>query len=282
MVSTPYCQPRRGFTQAELGIVIGITLVLSCLMLPAVVQIRDCAWRVQSSNNLHQLGIACNTCAEHREGHVPSAYGAWPGGGFANPPAIPTFFYYILPYIEQQRLYEVPDSTAYIKTCYSPNDPGNSGTTNHSSYAVNSSIFPPDVGALYPSDFKTKGATNQILFFERYAVTGYTDHTWSSIATFGNPQMAVVDGATAGPCLFKPDNTEITTALTDRTAHAFSPRGILVCVADTSTRMWSTSANNAYTYTIVDKDGRRLHVGTTFTWACDSKTVTGPPADGSW
>ena len=105
---------RSGFTLVELLIVIGIIGLLIQLLLPAVISSREAARKVQCANNLRQIALAC-AMHENSTGHFPV-------GRFYGPEddqsgrAAPSWSWMaeLLPYIEQQALYEegnVPEST---------------------------------------------------------------------------------------------------------------------------------------------------------------------------
>jgi prepilin-type N-terminal cleavage/methylation domain-containing protein/prepilin-type processing-associated H-X9-DG protein len=87
-----------GFTLVELLVVITIIGILIALLLPAVQAAREAARQVQCTNNLKQLGLAVHNFHDMRGG-IPPAY--MDGRGH------PTWAGLILPYVEQQGLYDL-------------------------------------------------------------------------------------------------------------------------------------------------------------------------------
>ncbi len=125
------------FTLIELLVVIAIIAILIGLLIPAVQKVREAAARAQSLNNCKQMTLAVNNVASNTStGDIPPAYGPFPAGTAST--AYQSFFQSLMPYIEQQNLYNNQGTgTAPVKTYIAPSDPNNPGTSGLISYASN-------------------------------------------------------------------------------------------------------------------------------------------------
>lgn len=103
---------RSAFTLVELLVVIAIIGVLVALLLPAVQAAREAARRMQCTNNLKQIGLACHNY-ESANKELP------PGSGYGRTDqVVPTWTVRLFPFFEQQglasqyRMTEYADSVA--------------------------------------------------------------------------------------------------------------------------------------------------------------------------
>jgi prepilin-type N-terminal cleavage/methylation domain-containing protein/prepilin-type processing-associated H-X9-DG protein len=105
-----------GFTLVELLVVIAIIGILIALLLPAVQAAREAARRSQCTNNLKQIGIAMHM---HHDRDKQLPYGSYYRQDNAYPDES-TWVFCILPFMEQNALYQSADHSHYFFGCADP------------------------------------------------------------------------------------------------------------------------------------------------------------------
>ena len=106
---------RRGFTLVELLVVIAIIGILVGLLLPAVQAARAAARRMQCSNNVKQIALACHN---HESAYkaLPAwvqAKGAMTGATGVRPTLFGSGHFLLLPYIEQSTIYSLANGVSF-------------------------------------------------------------------------------------------------------------------------------------------------------------------------
>jgi prepilin-type N-terminal cleavage/methylation domain-containing protein len=124
MPSLRFLRHWRGFTLIELLVVIAIIAILIGLLLPAVQKVREAAARAQCQNNLKQMALATVNCCDTNQGKMPPAIGTYPSIHVSANNGEGGVMFFILPYMEQQNLYNL----TFSATDTGIPDPGNSAT----------------------------------------------------------------------------------------------------------------------------------------------------------
>jgi prepilin-type N-terminal cleavage/methylation domain-containing protein len=151
-------RPRAGFTLIELLVVIAIIAILIGLLLPAVQKVREAAAKMQSANNLKQIGLGAQNFYSTYD-MFPPMFGSLSvgstntGGG--------SIFYHLLPYVEQENVYRLgvdASRSLPLKVLQAPLDktyPSGGVYTVPLSGTQGSTTFP----TLYPSWASTSNTT---------------------------------------------------------------------------------------------------------------------------
>jgi prepilin-type N-terminal cleavage/methylation domain-containing protein len=147
-----FCR-KEAFTLVELLVVIAIIGVLVALLLPAVQSAREAARRMSCSNNLRQLSIGVHN---HHDtlGYLPRAGSDGPNQDCCNATVRDgwTWGFHILPFIEQQNLFDKTDDNLIaltpVKTYFCPTrrPPNKYGTHAKMDYAGNGGSTSGNIG----------------------------------------------------------------------------------------------------------------------------------------
>jgi prepilin-type N-terminal cleavage/methylation domain-containing protein/prepilin-type processing-associated H-X9-DG protein len=214
-------RPRtRGFTLIELLVVIAIIGTLIGLLLPAVQKAREAGSSTQCKNNLHQMGLGVHNCVSNTK-RTPRMWSPDDGTLFGTPPFgnannVGTLHYFLLPYIEQEPLYNQANGSSaavmgtVIQAYICPSDPtvpnNIVGSAASTSYAGNVMVFNPTAFTT-PVTAMPKGLSTTVMIAERMKTCGSTTTTtplWGyhpTIPAGNNPNNTPTFGWTAGNAL---------------------------------------------------------------------------------
>ena len=197
---------KNGFTLVELLVVIAIIGILIGMLLPAVQQVREAARRMSCANNIRQLALGCH--------NYESAFGTFPEGFHQeNLPTSVTgsglsgfqghsVFYHLLPFIEQQNVFDGMDADVPKANIVATEGIGRAG-------AVIPTFLCPsdDLPSAGPLPFPSSGTPREFYGATSYHANGGERPIFATSATNDGVFMAV--GPSARSASSAPEGKEV-------------------------------------------------------------------------
>lgn len=174
---------RRGFTLIELLVVIAIVAALIGLLLPAVQKVRAAAARMKCSNNLKQFALATHNY-ESAHGFLPHT--TQPPGAIV---PIPGWVVHLLPYVEQQGMYD-----QYV---------GNLGSASNASMTLPSLLLCPSEVYYKPSGLAWDPINEREVGVTSYgASNGSSWEQWNGAFSSDVPKLMNITDGTSNTILY--------------------------------------------------------------------------------
>lgn len=253
-----------GFTLVELLLLVGLLALTLGLLLPSVLKANAAADRAVCINNLRQMAIAAHQMHD-TYGLFPPVAGEFPRGSKNQG----TLHFYALPFMEQDQLYKasagqqnnflVWNAGTWAKPIKSyvcpadktePADGVYKGLLATTNYAANWLIFGRD-GARIASI--TDGASNTLMFTERYQVCNGTPCAW------GYPALSPWTPAFAYYSTAKFQSQPAAPECDPALPQGFHGGAIHVAMADASARLVAnTISPQTWSYACTPDDGQPL------------------------
>jgi prepilin-type N-terminal cleavage/methylation domain-containing protein len=144
---------KNGFTLIELLVVIAIIAVLIGLLLPAVQKVREAAARMSCSNNLKQLGLAVHNYENANNGKLPTSGEGNNAAKTATDFDLESFYTQILPYVEQNNVYQMMDHNKFYLDTTAPQNQAAAKTKIKTFLCPSNPVNAPDPDGYAGADY---------------------------------------------------------------------------------------------------------------------------------
>ena len=185
---------RRGFTLIELLVVISIIATLMSLLLPAIQNAREAARRTQCLNNQRNIAVAMTGWATAHANQLP-AFGYFiEVAGLMGPQPQRSWVVELLPYLDQQPLFDRWDKTSALNSpvgptgILNPNTVAIGGTNPLCVFSIPSLACPDDESAFH----RTGGLSYVVNAGFSDSIGSRGDHNLDAI-TLNNPEAIALN-----------------------------------------------------------------------------------------
>ena len=258
--------PRRGFTLIELLVVIAIIAILVALLVPAVQKVREASARVSCQNNLKQLALGihsfhgANKSFPTYNGIFPIANSGLTTQAASTNTVFGSWIVHILPYIDQQPLYEAisADVHQYTNTGAIVTAGGGillqGATPAQAAYwSPPPSVTTPAIPATYnqyTGSLQYVGTTNgngYVILTQQYVPPRTPDPGTGIAAVYDYSHSTLIPAVAAQPAVYGPPGAPFVSYVGIwNPTNCTTPLAVLRCPTDPS--YYSANANSGMVY----------------------------------